>query len=370
MNTYQTDNYKIWLSQPLSQDLFSKKNDEEKLIHFCLAAHLSPSSHNTQPWRFKLNAKRMSIEVMVDEKSILPASDINGRQTAISIGCCLKNMEVAAGFFGYGANFEIINKDKKNLLPGKEEKSLIPLLEVSFKPTQPDNSQRDKYESIFRRQVTRAEYDEQTPIPAEIMEKIKNIKNSGIKIHLVQDRMRRLMIGEFQGQADNFVINSKKFSQELGEWLLPNDTNSHIGMPGITFGLDDNEADRLHRGLKGEQALKPEDGLKFSLGGKIGIEKSPAVCFLTSENDEIESWLEAGKVMEEIFLELTASQIGFTVHAGIAEVSLINKLFSMSMLGTTSRILTLFRFGYVKKEADKLRPHSPRLPLTDVIVLN
>jgi hypothetical protein len=275
---------------------------------------------------------------------------------------------VSSRYFGYKTEIKILNSSKEDFKPGIPDPELIALAKIKFISDTPDDSLEKNYLAIFNRQVTRAEYNEQTPIPIEILEKIESINNEKIEIHLVSDRWRRLTIGEFQGQADNFVINSKKFSHELGEWLLPNDTESFVGMPGVGFGLADDEAQRLHSGLKGETALRPEDGLKFSMGGKIGIEKSPTVCFLTSQEDTIESWLEAGKVMEEIFLQLTAEGIYCAVHAGIAEVTLINKLFSMSFLGTTSRIMTLFRMGYLKRDEDKKRPHSPRWPLSKVII--
>ena len=71
--------------------------------------------------------------------------------------------------------------------------------------------------------------------------------------------------------------------------------------------------------------------------------------------------------MEKIFLLLTANDIYYAVHAGIVEVSLINKLFAMT-LKTTERITTLFRVGYLNNPEDATRGHAPRLPIDQVII--
>lgn len=370
MNDYNSDNYSIWQTEPLKFEEFKQLSAKEQLTHLCLIAHLAPSSHNTQPWRFEIQPEQLIITINIIKEYILPASDVSGRQTVISVGCALANLKMAANYFGYLLETKILNTDKILFKPSEESTELIPLIQIKLSTTTPNNKLVDTYQAIFKRKVTRAEYLEDSEIPTDLLEEINSLSNDNIKIHLVSDRLRRLTIGEFQGQADNFVINSKKFSRELGAWLLPNNSNSFVGMPGIDFGLGDDEAERLHRGLIGEIPLNPADGLKFSTGGKIGIEKSPTICFLTAADDTVENWIAAGEIVENIFLKLTANGIMFTMHAGITEVSLINKLFSMSFLGTSRKILSLFRMGYAKRKEDAERPHSPRWPLEKVIINN
>ncbi len=370
MSELSEQNYSIWQTAPFQISEFKNLSTLEQLKHLCLTAHLAPSSHNTQPWRFEIHPDQNEIIVKIDNKYILPASDISGRQTIISVGCALSNLKITANYFGYKTETELLNIDKQSFKPTETDQKLISVVKIKITPDFSQENLREIYHAIFKRKVTRAEYLENAELPTELLAEINTLGNEKIKIHLVSDRLRRLTIGEFQGQADNFVINSKKFSHELGLWLLPNNTDSAIGMPGRDFGLSDDEAERLHRGLIGEIPLNPADGLKFSTGGKIGIEKSPTICFLTATDDTIENWLEAGEIVEKIFLKLAVQGISFTMHAGITEVALINKLFSMSFLGTSRRILSLFRMGQVKRKEDAQRPHSPRWPLDKVITNN
>ena len=68
-----------------------------------------------------------------------------------------------------------------------------------------------------------------------------------------------------------------------------------------------------------------------------------------------------------MFLTLESLGISVAIHAGIVEVPLINRIFGAA-LGTFRKPAVLFRAGMVKNEKDKSRPHSPRLPIEDVLL--
>lgn len=356
------------IREPAQKAFFKSLNSKEKLQYFCLLGHLAPSSHNTQPWRFFIDEKNFEITIYLNKEFILPASDVDGRQATVSIGCATENIMSGALYYGYLGIVEFLTDDKTKIKPSVQSKNpLIPLVKIKFQESD-IHLPPDTVEAIFERKVTRAEYDPAKQITNNILESIQKMPDGeDTKLHLITDNLRRLSVAEFQSQADAYVINSPKFSRELGDWLLPNNTKSCLGMPGIDFGLQDDEAERLHNGLSGKSPLQPEDGLKFAMVGKIFIEKSPVIGIITTKKDDIESWIKAGEVFEKIFLELTKQGIQVAVHAGITEVSLIKKIFSLT-LGTNRYITVLFRAGYVKKEEDNQRPFSPRLPLEEVLL--
>lgn len=368
VNMLQQTNYKLWKNE-LSLDELGRLTLANKLTYLCLLAHLAPSSHNTQPWRFFIDENSKTITIYLDRQFVLPASDVDGRQAVVSIGCAAENLVLGAKYLGLEPDIKFLTLDKEKVKPFAEtEPRLTPLLEIKFTETGMDLKLEKIVKAIFNRKAVRAEYDPQKPIPEGIIDLIKKIPNEEItKLHLITGSLHRLGIAEFQSQADAYVINSPKFSKELGQWLLPNDTTNFVGMPGIGFGLTDEQALRMHNGFLGKSPLQPEDGLKFALGGKIGLEKSPLIGIITTTKDDIENWIMAGRNFEKIFLTLTDNNVQVAVHAGITEVPLIKKIFSATM-GTTRYITVLFRAGYVKKEEDKNRPHSPRLPLTEVIL--
>ena len=365
---FSGDNYKLWETELYAQSQFFALSAFEQLRYFILFATLSPNTHNAQPWAFFVSHEEYSITVYINRSRVLPASDKDGRQSMVSIGCALENMVTTAAAFGKKAEVQLVHNDKNLYKPLKDatEKMYTPIAVVHFFNTEPSDGRL--FTAIPKRKVVRADYDREKIIDPKIVAKIQaSAQSAGIELHLVGDAMRRQAMAEFQGQADSYVINSKTFSRELGDWLLPNETTSGVGMPGAGFGLQSDQALRLHHALCGEEKLQPEDGLKFALAGKLGMEKSPFIGFLTAEEDSPIHWVEAGRILQRIFLICTSYGICTAVHAGIVEVALINRIFAAT-LGTTKRITAVFRMGYIKDEKDLARPHSPRLPVEDIIL--
>lgn len=368
-------NYEPWHLTPLTREQFAPLSMYEKLQYLCRLGHLAPNSHNTQPWRFFIDADQALIDVYADRHFILPASDAAGRQAVISIGCALENMIIGASYLSGAPEIEIHSQKKNAVTPlahvSRVNERYVRLARLHYNSieTKPDEI-KPLYQSIFSRKVMRAEFDSHEPIPPAIIRELASATDGKkTKLHVITDSVRRFSVAEFQEQADGFVINSSRFSKELGAWLLPNDTDSGLGMPGIGFGLDDDEAQRIHDGLTGASSLAPEDTLKFALAGKYYIEKSPFIGCITIPKDEIVYWIEAGRSFERMFLMLESAGMSVGVHAGIVEVMLVNRIFGV-MLGTLRKPAVLFRAGVVKNEKNKSRPHSPRLPIEEVLLPN
>lgn len=67
---------------------------------FCLRyAILAPSSHNAQPWRFRVDGN--VVHVAADESRWLEVADPDRRELFVSLGCAVENLVVAAEEFGF-----------------------------------------------------------------------------------------------------------------------------------------------------------------------------------------------------------------------------------------------------------------------------
>ena len=58
------------------------------------AAVQAPSSHNTQPWLFRVEDG--AVHLLADRTRALPVNDPDDRELTISCGCALLNLRVAA----------------------------------------------------------------------------------------------------------------------------------------------------------------------------------------------------------------------------------------------------------------------------------
>lgn len=356
----------------LSPESFRYLSITEQLTYLCALGHLAPSSHNTQPWRFFLDPAHLTITISIDKNFILPISDPTGRQAAISTGCALQNMVIGGGYYGYEVTVKNndVSKDYLSVrqsLPPQSE--IIPVAHISFKPGKTGNTKENEelFPSLFDRRVTRAEFDPERPLDASVIHELESFSSSpGVSLHFFTQLEKRQRIAEFQAQADGFVMNSPAFTRELGVWLTSDQCSNGLGMPGSTFGLPAEQAERLHLGLLGKIPLEPEDSLRFALGGKMGMEKSPLIGCITAADDSLSSWLAAGTLFERLFLKLAREGVAIAVHAGIIEVPLIERMFTASF-GLTQHPAVLFRAGYAKRPDDLRRPASPRRPLSEVI---
>jgi nitroreductase len=79
---------------------------KQQALSIIRRAVLAPSSHNTQPWLFRISAS--TIDLLADRTRALPVNDPEDRELSISCGCALSNMRVAAARDGLAAQVHLL----------------------------------------------------------------------------------------------------------------------------------------------------------------------------------------------------------------------------------------------------------------------
>ena len=82
----------------------------EILRHIIALAARAPSSHNTQPWRWRETAA--GLELHEDRTRRLPAADPSGRSLVISCGAALHHLQVAAGALGWETEVDRVPRQR------------------------------------------------------------------------------------------------------------------------------------------------------------------------------------------------------------------------------------------------------------------
>lgn len=364
-----TANFAAWQQSILTEDDFwHLDHDEQRLSYLASLGHLAANSHNTQPWHFSYNSEHNTLQILIETERVLPVSDLKGRQAVISLGCALANIEV--GLEALRSTYEKqIHISREQVVSSQQPRILVAEYKLFGRNTEAVVSKDilSMYSAIFSRRVDRGEYDHDRKIDSEVLKKIESMGLSlGVKTILINDWGRKVALAELQSQADSFVINNKKFAEELiNDWMLENDSLSELGMPGDTFRLNSEQTSKIKLRFKNNMGFDSDEATGMVQLGKKGILSCQCVGLLTVEQDTPVEWLNAGVALEKGALLLESEGIAWAVHAGLAEVSQVNMLMLRPIAMTSKRPVILFRAGYLKGNETRA-PHSPRLAFNKV----
>lgn len=362
------DSFLPWRLKVLSQSEFSALSSTDhlsatQLAYFAWLNLLAPTSHNTVPQRFRFYPDASTLAIWLDRAFVLRASDTSGRQAAVSLGCGITNALMAAQSYGWDADVEVLPVPLERThpeVPGQCRYTEIARLRFRRGTALPSGD--DALRSMLRRKMIRAEFDDRVTLPPELVDRLTHLvtgKYSGLKLHLLTDAPTRLFLGKFQELADTTVFNRDAFALELGQWLLENQDTSCLGMRGAEFGLGDESAKHMNRGLLRLTPFLPDEMAVFAKAGNLGMRSSSAVAVITVESDTLDLRIAAGRAYEEMALILLQHRFCNAMHAGITEVTAPN-LALRGRLQTTWRPTVVFRIGQPLREEDWHRPHSAR----------
>lgn len=331
---------------------------------------LAPTSHNTVSQRYRLSPSEPAIELWLDRSAVLPASDAVGRQAAVSLGCVAANITLAARAYGWAVEMAHASPSPRDIHPSNDEgPRYVRLSRLAFRPGAAPAEGGEMLRAMLARKVIRAEYDERVKLPPEAVDELHAItrKHPGLELHLLTDSATLLALGKFQELAENTVFNRDAFATELGQWLLENDATSLVGMRGREFGLSDEAARHIHRGLLREEELLPDEMAAFAKGSNVSVRSAAAMAVITVDEDSIPRRLSAGEVYEEIALRLWPRGFATSMQASVVEVEAPN-LTLRARLRTRRRPTAVFRMGRPLREQDWHRPHPSRPPLSALIL--
>jgi len=306
-------------------------------------ATLAPSSHNTQCWKFGIEANAISI--LPDLSRRCPAVDPDDHHLFVSLGCAVENLVQAA--LANGLNGEL-----------RFDAAADGVLRVALKPTKAVASQL--FDAIPKRQSTRAEFDGK-PLSSEELKKLELAGNSsGVRVLFLTDRTAMERVLEQVVQANTAQMNDAAFIAELKAWIR----------------FSDDEAVRTGDGLFCRSTGNPTvprwlGSPLFSLFFRAKsendkyakyIRSSAGIAVLTSETNNKVHWIEAGRSYERFALQATAMGIRTALLNQPVEVSALRPQFASSLGIGDRRPDLVVRFGRGPE-----MPRSLRRPVQAVL---
>jgi nitroreductase len=306
----------------------------------CLqAAIAAPSIHNSQPWLFRPH--RTAVDVLVDPRRHLAATDPDRREMYVSVGAALLNLRLAMLARG--------RQPLVRLLPDPDRPDLAATVSVGpAAAVTPDVS--ELAEAIPRRQTNRRPFGS-TPIPARILEKLTAAARADGASLVVLDRATRTAVLSLTRSAEHQQRADLRYRTELAEWTTSG-RHRGDGVPPAAFGP------------RPELTALPlrDFDLAHTTDRRVArFEAEPTIAVLYTAGDGLRDWLGAGQALERVLLTATVYGLASTPMTQAIEVPQLRQLLDASE--ELSIVQSIVRLGYAGRG-----PQTPRRPLADVLV--
>jgi nitroreductase len=287
-------------------------------------ATLAANSHNTQPWRFAVNAG--GIDILPDVTRHLPAVDPDNHHLFASLGCAAENLAIAAGMCG-----------KPGALSFNPANGGI----VSYVFGSGNVAEPSLFAAIPQRQSTRGPFDGKPVSAADL----KTLSDAAVMPGvLISDRPRMNRIRDLVVAGNTVQIADAAFMQELKTWLRFSPRYA------IETG------DGLFSACSGNPALPQWLGpLMFDLVFKAKAENdkyasqiasSAGVAVFVAQKDDPEHWVLAGRACQRFALAATALGLRHAfINQPVEVAGLRPELAAMTGL-SGRRPDIVMRFGY------------------------
>jgi hypothetical protein len=318
-------------------------------------AVLAPSSHNTQPWTFRITtddpeAPRGTgvIEVRADRSRGLAVVDHEDRELTMSVGAALETLVVAARHLGLTPGVA--------LRPDRHDGDLLAVVTVGDEAPSPDPSDDGLFEAIVARRTTRLPF-EARPLPDDLVAQVRaDAVERGVELEVI-DGGGRTAIADLVAEADRLQMADQRFRRELAAWMRFNHSVRGDGIRGYGFGFP-----------AVMSAAGPLFVRTFDLGDRQGARDeelasgAPALAILSTADDDVESWLATGRALQRVLLRLTAGGATASfLNQPIEVPSLRSELSTVAGIFGLPQILLRVGFGPPV-------PAEPRRPFEDVLL--
>jgi nitroreductase len=374
------------------QNFPSSGSSYDKLKFFLNYSILAPSSHNTQPWLFKIVDN--SIELYADRARALPVVDPEDRELTMSCGAALYHLVLAIRHFGFEYKLEVLppilaNHGKHDEVAGGSggsgDDDLLArvVVEGTIEKKQSNSEEEKLFQAITKRRTNRFMFQD-IDIPDSLLSKLKAITHEllfsvqgtqsslsplsessesstptvSVWLQFAMEEQIKNAIAGLIAEGDRIQLSDKRFRRELASWIHPNRSHSRDGIPGYALGFNDIMS------LVAPYAIRTFDTGKGQAARDRQLATgSPIIVILGTKTDEPLEWLNAGLVLGKMLL-LTRSENIWTsfLNQPIEIPELRQRLGEVLNKKEKGYPQLLLRMGY----GEEVKP-TPRRPIEEVI---
>jgi nitroreductase len=246
------------------------------------AAVLAPSTHNTQPWRFRCTPA--GLELHADPDRALPVADADQRELLLSCGAALFNLRTA--IHALGAH------PATTLLPRRDDPTLLAVVRP-FAARRPDPRLVELADAIPRRHTNRTPFEADL-VPASVVADLRHAAEVEQAWLPRLDARQREDLRELVHKGHQAQVSDPAFLAEWRHWTA-RDRGSRDGVPEFAAGVmpSDNGGWVLR-----DFGSRPRGRTDHS---------EPLVVVIGSFDDTRTDRLRAGQAMQRVLLTATAA---------------------------------------------------------------
>jgi hypothetical protein len=320
------------------------KPDEKEIL---VLAALAPSGHNTQPW-FVQYLEPYHWIIGNDKTKWLPAIDPTQRETILSIGAFIQNLEYAAGDFGYVCDWTLLattpqaDRVMEVKLVKEKSKNAFDIAKIKNRRTVRSGFLNDALKPEDRNYLINSEPE---------------------FIHYLPTTSKESQwIDEQTIEANRLQADRNPAQQELADWIRFSSKNAEKYRDGLTTAGMEMEgfSGWVVRNFYSKANVMQQD---FRARGIDQIRKevsaSAGWILITSKGNSVATLLETGRRMQRLFLKVREKSIVIHPMTQILEESSTRQMLNQSV-GISEDIQFILRVGYVK---DYPPPVSLRRPV-------
>jgi hypothetical protein len=319
--------------------------DVQTLRSAVALAARAPSIHNSQPWRWSLDAT--SLHLYADASRLLPATDPDGRDLMLSCGAALHHLQVALAASGWATQV--------HRFPNPNQPDH--LAAVEFLPREPNRDDVTLAAAIQRRRTDRRRYTS-WPVPMDLLDDLARTAGTfGTVLMPATDPDDRYQLVRALAEAATRQESDLAYATELATWTGRSPFVTE-GVPATNIPAGERRhGDTTMRAFPNGQLTEPGDRWEDDAG---------ELLVLATSTDNAEARLRAGEAMSAVLLWATDFRLATCPLSQVLEIEKTRELVRDRVLDGFGVPQIVLRVGWAPVNAGPL-PATPRRPLNEFL---